>query len=147
MHSIKPFKNEIVLKKIIKKFTSILFWNPISFYGNCYEKQEESGTNYQSVFRLSNKFSFSRDPSPDHFGCFNSKRFNYVIPKIAINNLCKQFHDVMTSPFLAYSWNFEMLDKNEENLKNLNTSRAKRASHLKLKAFFIILEGFYVGKI
>ena len=69
MHSIKPFKNEIVLKKIIKKFTSFLFWNPISFYGNCYEKQEESGTNYQSVFRLSNKFSFSRDPSPDHFGC------------------------------------------------------------------------------
>ena len=40
-----------------------------------------------------------------------------------------------------------MLDKNEENYKNLNILRAKRAFQLKLKAFFIIFEGFYVSEM
>ena len=40
-----------------------------------------------------------------------------------------------------------MLGKNEKNYKSFNTSRAKRAFQLKLKAFFIFFEGFYVGEI
>ena len=40
-----------------------------------------------------------------------------------------------------------MLDKNEENYKNLSTSRAKRAFQLRLKTFFTIFEGFYVGEM
>ena len=53
----------------------------------------------------------------------------------------------MIIPFLTSSGSFEMLDKNEENYKNLSTSRAKRAFQLRLKTFFTIFEGFYVGEI
>ena len=38
---------------------SFLFQNPVSFYGNDYEKQKWPGTSYQYLFKMSNMFRSS----------------------------------------------------------------------------------------
>ena len=50
------------------------------------------------------------------------------------------------SIFFTYSRNFEMLDKNEEKYENPNTSWAKGAFQLKLKAFFEFWKAFMLLK-
>ena len=45
--------------------------------------------------------------------------------------------------FFQKSWD---VGQKEAKLQNLITSRAKRAFQMKLKSFFIIFEGHYVGE-
>ena len=53
------------------------------------------------------------------------QRGSEVIRKITVDKLFKPIHDVIIIPFSAYSLNFKMLDKKEENQKNFNTAKAK----------------------
>ena len=44
------------LSKSLKKFTLFFLSNPVPFNGQGYQKQKGSGTSYQCLFRLRNKF-------------------------------------------------------------------------------------------
>ena len=44
------------LSKSLKKLTLFFLSNPVPFNGQNYQKQKESGTSYQSLFSLGNKF-------------------------------------------------------------------------------------------
>ena len=43
-------------QKALKKVTSFFLSNPVPFNRQNYQKQKGPGTNYQSLFRLRNKF-------------------------------------------------------------------------------------------
>ena len=112
------------LSKTFKK-SNFDFLKPISFYGNCYEKQKGSGASSQSIFRLLNMFRSFLSLGMDHLTILALIQGNSrVIRRTKTCDSCKPFHDAIIIPFSTSSLNLKTLDKKEDNYKNLNISRA-----------------------
>ena len=79
---------EIRLSKSLKKVNFIFLSNPVPFNGQCYQKQKESGSSYQCLFRSWNKFR--KIPSDQVWWC-NVKQFlsyskNYICKFMHVNS-------------------------------------------------------------
>ena len=111
-------------QKFFKSLMSFLFPNPVSFYGNYYEKQKWPRTSYQYLFKMPNMFRSSFSLVIHDMSILDTliQRDCWVIPKIATDKLWKPFHDAIIS-FSTSCSNVETLDKKEELFKNVNTSK------------------------
>ena len=80
-------------QKALKKLTLFFLLNPVTFNGQSYKKQKGSGTSYQLLFRLRNKFSkysFICDMLSDQVWWCNVKQFfsyskNYICKFMQVN--------------------------------------------------------------
>ena len=66
----------------------------------------------------------------------------WIIQKIAIENSCKPFHDIIVIPFSSPYWNLKTSGKKEKNYKNLIILMTKKVFKVKWKAFLIIFNPF-----
>ena len=99
---------EKALSKNLLKVNLIFSFTPSSFYEQNYEKQNEHGTSYQSLFGLQNIFrnSFSVIYLLGNFDDLIQSGFQFI-PKIIFANLCKPVHDVIIIPVSSDALNLE----------------------------------------
>ena len=90
---------EILIKKDIlkegyqkasEKLTLLFLLNPVSFYGQSYQKEKGSGTSDQLLFRVQNKFK-----NIPH------KKINEILPRIS-SQLVIIFYCCVTGILLCY---------------------------------------------
>ena len=125
---------EIRLSKSLKKVNFIFLSNPVPFNGQCYQKQKESGSSYQCLFRSWNKFR--KIPSDQVWWC-NVKQFlsyskNYICKFMHVNSWHhKLFH---------FHLNLGCAEKKLKNNKKLKSRKRKELSRWN-KNFLVVSKG------
>ena len=103
MHLTNSFVNEIFwnedFQKTLKNMTSLLFSEPVYGYEYYHKQQKGPGTSCQSLIRLRVLLRSFLSLITHHLVNFDAS----VIQQIAIENLCKLFHDVVILP-PSISW-------------------------------------------
>ena len=131
LHARNSFKNKTFWKSIIRKpsksFLLFFLLNPVPFNGQSYEKQKESGTSDQLLFRLQNKIrkiilfiTLSDQVWRCNVKQFSSYSKNYIC-KFMQTNSC--YHKLFQFHFSFWVW--KLWKGREKSYKNLNLSRMK----------------------
>ena len=116
-------------QQTLKGVTLFFLSNPVPFNRQNYQKQKESGTSDQLLFRLRNKFRKIPLLVMYYLTKFDDVIYSgfWVILTIKSVNLCKPVYDIINYSTSICPSESGKPEKEGKKLQNLNISRTKRA--------------------